>query len=189
MLEALINQLNALVHFSDDEMDALKSVIEEVSLKKGDHLLKIGQVCHYVAYIESGLTMHYHLHDGIEIPVDFQGEGEWVSYLKSFMSKTASDMGIKTLEDTTLLRLSADNLDRLLAMEPAKVMKIKNYYTEQSFIKNTQHGADMAMLNAKQRYQKFVSENAALHNRIPQYYIAAYLGIKPQSLSRIRKEG
>jgi hypothetical protein len=88
-----------------------------------------------------------------------------------------------------LLRLSADNLDRLLEMEPAKVMKIKNYYTEQSFIKNTQHGADMAMLDAKQRYQKFVRENASLHNRIPQYYIAAYLGIKPQSLSRIRKEG
>ena len=189
MLETLISRLNALVHFSDNELEMLQSMIEEVSLKKGDHFLKIGQVCRYVAYIGSGLTMHYHLHDGIEIPVDFQGEGEWVSYLKSLMSRTASDMGIKTLEDTTLFRLSADSLDRLLEMEPAKVMKIKNYYTEQSFIKNTQHGADMAMLNAKQRYQKFVQENAGLHNRIPQYYIAAYLGIKPQSLSRIRKEG
>jgi CRP-like cAMP-binding protein len=189
MLETMISQLNALVHFSDGEIDVLKDMIEEVSLKKGDHFLKIGQICHYVAYIESGLTMHFHLHDGIEIPVDFQGEGEWVSYLKSFMSRTASDMGIKALEDTTLLRLSADNLDRLVEMEPAKVMKLKNHYTEQSFIKNTQHGADMAMLNAKQRYQKFVRENAALHNRIPQYYIAAYLGITPQSLSRIRKEG
>jgi CRP/FNR family transcriptional regulator, anaerobic regulatory protein len=189
MLEALISQLNALVHFSDDELDRLKDMLEKVSLKKGDHFLKIGQVCRYMAYVESGLMMHYHLHDGIEIPVDFQGEGEWVSYLKSLMSGTASDMGIKTLEDVTLFRLSADNLNWLVEMEPAKVMKIKNYYTEQSFFKNTQHSADMAMLNAKQRYQKFVRENAALHNRIPQYYIAAYLGIKPQSLSRIRKEG
>jgi CRP-like cAMP-binding protein len=189
MLEALISQLNSLAHFSDDEMNTLVDMVEKLSLKKGDHLLKIGQVCRHVAYIESGLTMHYHLHDGIEIPVDFQGEGEWVSYLKSLMSRTASDMGIKVLEDTTLFRLSADNLDRLVELQPAKVMKIKNFYTEQSFIKNTRHGADMAMLNAKQRYQKFVQENASLHNRIPQYYIAAYLGIKPQSLSRIRKEG
>ena len=189
MLETLISQLESLVHFSDDEIEILEDMIEEVSLKKGDHFLKIGHVCRHLAYIGSGLTMHYHLHDGIEIPVDFLGEGEWVSYLKSLTSRTASDMGIKTLEDTTLFRLSADNLNRLLEMQPAKVMKIKNYYTEQSFIKNTQHGADMAMLNAKQRYQKFVHENAGLHNRIPQYYIAAYLGIKAESLSRIRKGG
>jgi CRP-like cAMP-binding protein len=151
-------------------------------------MLKIGQVCRHLSYIESGLTMHYHIHDGMEVPIDFQGETEWVTYLKSLMNKTVSDVGIKTLEDTRLYRLSSDSLDRLLEVEPAKVMMIKNYYTEQSFIKNTQHGADMAMLNAKQRYQKFVTENAALHNRIPQYYVAAYLGIKPQSLSRIRKE-
>ncbi|HEX4850532.1 MAG TPA: Crp/Fnr family transcriptional regulator, partial [Puia sp.] len=159
------------------------------SLKKGDDILKIGQVCHHVSYIQSGLTMHYFLHDGIEIPVDFQGEGEWVSYLKSFMSRTISDMGIKTLEDTKLFRLSADNFQKLIDLDPGKVMKLKNFYTEQSFIKNTQHSADMAMLGAKERYQKFVNENPSLHNRIPQYYIAAYLGIKPQSLSRIRKEG
>jgi len=51
------------------------------------------------------------------------------------------------------------------------------------------HGADLAMLSGKQRYYKFMQEKPHLINRIPQYYIAAYLGIKPQSLSRIRKEG
>jgi hypothetical protein len=53
---------------------------------------------------------------------------------------------------------------------------------------NAQHSADLAMLNGKDRYYKFMKEKPHLINRIPQYYIAAYLGIKPQSLSRIRKE-
>jgi hypothetical protein len=51
-----------------------------------------------------------------------------------------------------------------------------------------QHGSDLAMLNAKQRYYKFMHESPEVINRVPQYYIAAYLGIKPQSLSRLRKE-
>jgi ribosomal protein L10 len=53
---------------------------------------------------------------------------------------------------------------------------------------NAQHSADLAMLSGKERYYKFVKEKPHLINRIPQYYIASYLGIKPQSLSRIRKE-
>ncbi|PWT78442.1 MAG: hypothetical protein C5B59_01780 [Bacteroidetes bacterium] len=188
VIEDLIQQMSSYVQFSEQERELLSESLEEITIIKGEHILRIGQVCHHLSLIESGLSMHYLLHDGVEIPVDFQGEGEWVAYLKSFMNRTASDMGIKVLEDTHLYRLSAEKFQKLMELDAGKVMKLKNYYTEQSFIKNTQHSADMAMLSAKERYQKFVNENPALHNRIPQYYIAAYLGIKPQSLSRIRKE-
>lgn len=76
-------------------------------------------------------------------------------------------------------------MQKIAEIQP-KFLLLKNHYTEQSFISNTQHTADLAMLTAKQRYYKFVKENKDMVNRIPQYYIAAYLGIKPQSPSRIR---
>jgi len=113
-------------------------------------------------------------------------ENEWIAHLESFTSGTASNMSIKALEDTSLLTLTNDSMHKLINTQP-KFLVIKNYYTELSFIRNTHHASDLAMLNAKQRYYKFMKENPALINRIPQYHIAAYLGIKPQSLSRLRK--
>ena len=64
----------------------------------------------------------------------------------------------------------------------------KNYLVQDVFFNITQHNADLAILDAKTRYYKFMREKPDLFNRIPQYYVAAYLGITPQSLSRIRKE-
>jgi CRP-like cAMP-binding protein len=106
--------------------------------------------------------------------------------LSSFTNKTPADINIKALEDTRLLRLSAENFEKVYQFQP-KFLLLKNYYTESSFRNHTKHTADLAMLNAKQRYYKFMQEKPELINRVPQYYIAAYLGIKPQSLSRIRK--
>ena len=187
-MEILINEIKKIAGVSEPEIELLTNSLEEFTLKKGDHFLKIGQVSHHIAYIVSGLTMHYIIHDGLEIPCDFLAENEWLAYLNSFTNKTPSDMAIKALEDTMLLRISADKLEMLLEVMP-KLLILKNHYTTLSFIKNTQHSAKLATLDAKERYYSFVRENPDLINRVPQYYIAAYLGIKPQSLSRIRKEG
>jgi CRP-like cAMP-binding protein len=186
MLEKLIAEIKGIANFSKEDIELFLDSLEEVFLKKGDHFLQVGQISHHLAYIKSGLTMHYKIYDGLEIPCDFTPEYQWIAYLKSFATQTPADMAIKALEDTWLLRLSASNMQRLIEVQPG-FMSLKNYYTELSFISNTQHGADLAMLNAKQRYYKFMQEKPDLIGRVPQYYIAAYLGIKPQSLSRLRK--
>jgi hypothetical protein len=78
-------------------------------------------------------------------------------------------------------------LQHLFHLSP-RWLQFKNHLVQLVFFNITQHNADLAMLDAKARYYKFMRENPDLINRIPQYYIAAYLGITPQSLSRIRKE-
>lgn len=186
MLDKLVNEMKSISNFSDADIELFINHLDEYFVGKGEHFLTEGQVSHYVAYIKSGLTMHYKLHDGVEIPCDFTRENEWLGYLKSFTGRTAADMSIKALEDTWLLRLSAADMGKLFQLQP-KLMALKSHYTELSFISNTQHSANLAMLTAKQRYYKFMEEKPDLVNRVPQYYIAAYLGIKPQSLSRIRK--
>jgi CRP-like cAMP-binding protein len=187
-MESLLKEMKKVAGITEPEMEQLIHSLDEYHLKKGDHFLEIGHVSHHIGYIVSGLTMHYRLYDGLEIPSDFLAENEWVTYLNSFTNKIPSDTAIKALEDTVLLRISSDTIERLLKEQP-KLLLLKNHYTTLSFIKTAQHSANLSMLDAKERYHKFVDENPTLVNRIPQYYIAAYLGIKPQSLSRIRKAG
>jgi CRP-like cAMP-binding protein len=188
MIEKLVSEIRKIDNFSDKEIDLFLSFLEEDFIRKGDYFLRMGEVSRHLAYITSGLVMHYKTYDGVDIPIEFSPEGEWIAYLKSFTAGTPADVAIKALEDTIILRLSSGNLQALFQLN-SKYMAIKNYYTEISFMNNAQHGADLAMLDGKERYYKFMKEKPDLVNRVPQYYIAAYLGIKPQSLSRIRKEG
>lgn len=186
MLDTLIKKIKSIDSFSESEIDFFVGSLEPYNVAKGEHFLEEGQVCRYLGYIESGLVMYYRVYDGVEIPTDFAIEDEWMGYLNSFSNKTPSDLSIKALEDTRVMRLSAGNFEKVYQLQP-KFIKLKDHYTELSFISHTRHTADLAMLNAKQRYYKFIQERKDLANRVPQYYIAAYLGIKPQSLSRLRK--
>jgi hypothetical protein len=132
--------------------------------------------------------MHYSLHDGVEIPCNFSSENDWMGSLKSFTTGSPTEVAIKALEDTWIREISAEHLQHLFLFSPRWLL-FKNHLVQGVFFNITQHNADFAMLDAKARYYKFMRERPDLINRVPQYYIAAYLGIKPQSLSRIRKEG
>ena len=187
MNERLIQQLQKIDNFSDEEIDMLQSKLIDKFIRKGDHFLQLGQVSRHVAFIDTGLMMHYSLHDGVEIPCNFSLEGDWMGSLKSFTTGSPTDVAIKALEDTWIREISGDHLQQLFLSSPRWLL-FKNHLIQLVFFNITQHNADLAMLNAKARYYKFMREKPELINRIPQYYIAAYLGIKPQSLSRIRKE-
>ena len=187
MINKLISDIKKIDRFTDEEIDQFFGYLEEGFIEKGDHFLRMGEVSHHVAFVTSGLGMHYKLYDGIEIPIDFTPEGMWLAYLTSFANGTPADVAIKALEDTKILKLSAIKMQELFQWQP-KFMALKNFYTELSFMSNAQHMADLAMLDGKKRYYKFMEEKPELINRVPQYYIASYLGIKPQSLSRLRKE-
>ena len=187
MNDRLIQQLQKIDNFFDEEIDMLQSKLIDKFIRKGDHFLHLGQVSRHVAFIDTGLMMHYSLHDGVEIPCNFSLEGDWMGSLKSFTTGSPTDVAIKALEDTWIWEISGDHLQQLFLSSPRWLL-FKNHLVQLAFFNITQHNADLAMLDAKARYYKFMREKPELINRVPQYYIAAYLGIKPQSLSRIRKE-
>ena len=186
MIDFLIAEIKSIADFTDDDINIFIESFEESFVTKGEYFLREGQISRHIGYIKSGLMMHFKIVDGVEIPADFTKENEWIAYLKSFTASITSDMNIKALEDTYLLTLSNTKMGELFQKQP-KFMALKSYYTELSFIRNTEHTSNLATLNAKQRYYKFMETQPDLLNRIPQYHIAAYLGIKPQSLSRLRK--
>jgi len=188
MNDRLIHEIQKIDTFSDEEIDILQGCLVDKLIRKGDHFLNLGQVSRYIAFIDSGLMMHYSLHDGVEIPCNFSLEGDWMGSLKSFTSGSPTDVAIKALEDTRIREISAEHMQRLFLLSP-RWLVFKNHLVQLVFFTITQHNADLAMLDAKARYYKFMREKPELINRVPQYHIAAYLAITPQSLSRIRKEG
>jgi|SRR5450432_480370 len=187
MTDRLTDELQKIDTFSREEIDILDGYLVKKFIRKGDHFLSPGQVSRHIAFIDSGLMMHYSLYDGIEIPCNFSLEGEWMGSLKSFNSGAPTEVAIKALEDTWIRKISAEDTQQLFLSSPRWLL-FKNHLVQQVFFNITQHNADLAMLDAKSRYYKFMREKPGLFNRVPQYNIAAYLGIKPQSLSRIRKE-
>lgn len=182
----MLEQIKVAGNLTDGEFAMLTSRLESRALSKGEHFLEIGKVNTDLGFIEKGLAMYYRIINDEEVPVDFAIEGNWASYLKSFNNQSPADLGIRMLEDTVLKCISYSSLQQLFTEYP-KFMALKTYYVEQSMMDMAQRSADLATLDARERYYKFMREKPQLINRVPQYYIAAYLGIKPQSLSRIRK--
>jgi CRP/FNR family transcriptional regulator, anaerobic regulatory protein len=188
MTDRLIHELQKIEHFPDEELDMLRGWLVEKIITKGDHFLHPNKVSRQVAFVDSGLMMHYGLHDGVEIPCNFSLEGDWMGSLKSFNDGTPTEVAIKALEDTQIRILSAEHTRELFRLSPRWLL-FKNHLVQEVFFNITQHNADLSKLDAKERYYKFMQERPDLISRVPQYFIAAYLGIKPQSLSRIRKSG
>jgi CRP/FNR family transcriptional regulator, anaerobic regulatory protein len=188
MFDRLIHEIQKIDHFSEEEIDMLQGYLVKKFIAKGDHFLNLNQVSRHIAFIDSGLMIHYGVHDGVEIPCNFSSEGDWMGSLKSFTSGSPTEVAIKALENTWIREISVEHMQQLFLLSPRWLL-FKNHLVQLVFFNITRHNADFAMLGAKERYYKFMREKPDLINRVPQYYIAAYLGIKPQSLSRIRNEG
>jgi len=186
MIDRLVQEIQKIDTFSTEEIDHLQGYLVRRFIRKGDHFLNLHQISRHIAYLDSGLMMHYSLHDGVEIPCNFSIEGDWMGSLKSFTSGLPTEVAIKALEDSWIQEISAEHTQQLFLSSPRWLL-FKNHLVQLVFFNITQHNADLAMLDAKARYYKFMREKPDLVNRVSQYYIAAYLGIKPQSLSRIRK--
>lgn len=170
------------------ELETISKYFELCQLKKGDYFLKAGVLCRNVAFIEKGLVLYYQIDDkGEEVICDFAKETDWVTHYESFINQRSSPLSIKAIEDTTLQVISHDRLQQLYTKFPAFEL-VSRKIIEKVFIGSLTRNNELQILKADERYKKFVEENPDLIQRVPQYHIASYLGIAPQSLSRIRKK-
>lgn len=125
--------------------------------------------------------------NGEESVCDFAFENDWVTQYKSLLSNIPSEIGIRALEDAQVFYLDIAKMDTL-SQEMPTVNIIRSTLAEQYFTKSTQRATNLTNLDAKARYEVLLDDMPFIHQRVPQYHIASYLGIKPQSLSRIRAD-
>ena len=171
---------------SEATINNVAQLFKKVALKKGDFLLKEGQHCTQVALVEKGLLMYYHIADGEEVARDFAIENDWASYIKSTSQKIPSDISIRALEDGVVHVLNIETMNRFFQEHP-EFIQIRMKIMEHSFMEIAEYNTNLNGLSPEEHYKKLVHTKPDWLQRVPQYYIASYLGIKPQSLSRIRK--
>lgn len=182
----LKEKLNVHASFSDAEWQELRSNFKAKRLKKGDFFVKENSICREIAFINKGCMRYYYNNDGEEVSIAFFVEREFVSAFPSFLTGKQSLQIIDAIEDSELLVISEDRLKKML-QHYGPFEKAYRHMIENSLVDTQNRLAQYLLMNPEERYLHFMKHFPHLLNRIPQYYIASYLGITAVSLSRIRK--
>jgi CRP-like cAMP-binding protein len=186
MINNLIHSIQNVITLSPSEKDIVTSLFKEKTYKKGDFFLAEGKVCKQVGFIEKGLIRYYINHDGEEKTYDFGQENNFVCNYESFIPQTPSTKNIQALEDCEMFQISFRDL-QLFYRSVKEGERFGRLVIEQVFIDNLKDLSSFYTDTPEYRYGKFLNDHSDLQQRVSQYHIASYVGVKPQSLSRIRK--
>jgi hypothetical protein len=185
-MESLLKMIRSYVPLSDRDEEIIHRLFHKKTFKKGDHLLEAGNVCRYITFIETGLVRYYINSDGEQQTNYFNKENEFVCNYMSFLPQIPSNVNIQALEDTTVYVISFNDMQQFYAtVEHGE--RFGRLGIEQVYVNVISQVVSLYTDPPDIRYRKFISNFTDIGQRIPQYYIASYVGIKPQSLSRIRK--
>lgn len=188
MFEELRKHILSRVEMPEEDFDLTTTLMIPKKLRKRQYLLQEGDVCKWLAFISKGCLRHYSIDDsGTEHIERFGIEGWWMVDIESFQSQRPSTGNIDALEDSELLLIDNDSLAKLSMTAPAW----NRYYKavlEEEFKAARARISDFMSASAEERYLHFVNTYPDLLQRVPLHQVASYLGITPQSLSRIRKE-
>jgi CRP-like cAMP-binding protein len=183
----LLNNIRQFVSLNEDEIQSLIARCEKMELKRNESFLRMYDVCRKVAYVEKGALVYLRTNaSGEELAVDFAFENDWVTYLYSLLTENPADMEIRAQEETVLITISKKNLYELYERIP-RIERMGRILAEKSFIELAERTHSLQARPAAERYEALLQSKPHILERMPQYYIASYLGIKPQSLSRLRK--
>jgi CRP-like cAMP-binding protein len=182
------SNIDSIISLSHSELAIFCDAFIVKTLKKNDLFLRKDQICDYIGLIISGaLTWNITMDDGNEITIDFGFEGDWATITDSRLNNIPSLISIKAIENSELLVIKQQDLENLYIKMP-KLERMSRILMEQKFIRLYQFTINLQIHTAKQRYESLLKRHPEIFEKIPLYHIANYLGIAPQSLSRIRSE-
>ncbi|TKC64988.1 Crp/Fnr family transcriptional regulator [Pedobacter hiemivivus] len=188
-LQVFREGLTKFVTFSDAEWVELTPYLRASSIKKKDHFVVHGKVCKHIGFVIKGSLRFYHVKDGTEITGYFCFENEFVSSYKSYLKQELSLTGIQAMEDTELILIAYEDMQQLLA-HPKLAFKMEQFgrlIAEYYICCYEDRMAAFIVQSPEERYLSMIENQAGILLRIPQHYVANFLGITPVSLSRIRK--
>lgn len=170
------------------EIELIREAVTEASLPKGAFLVREFEVCDSVAFLRSGrMRVYHHGEDGSEITCHFVEPGQFCAAFNSFLHQTPSKDCIQAIEPVSLYLLSRDQLFRL-SQEIPQLQEFHRIQVEQLYLMMEKRVALLQTASAQQRYEVALRENPGLFTSIPLQYVASYLGMTPQHLSRLRKK-
>lgn len=186
MEKKLVDYFSRIMPLSEEEMAAIVETMDIAHYRKGTLLLKEGQISAEVYFVLEGCVRKYYLVDGDEKTDNFFTEGQWVISMNSFSQNSPSSHYLDCCMDSVLVVGNKEKEESLYNRFP-KFETISRKVMEKEFAAQQEMMSSYITDSPEQRYLKLLNARPDLFQNIPQYQIASYIGVKPESLSRIRK--
>ena len=186
MFELLAEKIREQIVITEEQFEFCKTLFIPKKLRKRQYLLQEGDVCRYTAFVEKGMLRTFTVDEkGNEPILQFSFEGWWIADLLSFFTEEPSIYNIEALENCELLLITKPSWNQLLEKVPA----FERYFRiliQNNLIATQRRLMSSLSESAEEKYKKLIENFPDCLHRVPQHMIASYLGITPETLSRIR---
>lgn len=187
MFEVLFAHVLEKVSLTEEEKDIIKTFFISKKLRKRQYLLQEGDVCKYLTFVGKGLLRSYNVDEKGDEHINlFALEGWWISDMYSFFSGENALFNIDAIEDAELLMITAIDFEEMTL----KVPKMDRYFRllfQNSLVTKERRLMSSITHTAEEKYIQLAEFSPEIVQRIPQNLIASYLGLAPETLSRIKK--
>jgi CRP/FNR family transcriptional regulator, anaerobic regulatory protein len=177
---------NNYAAFSEHELAIIAKHFKQKSIKKGNYLLKEGEVCKDIVLVKKGCLRLYYLHEGVEVSVWFAFQKSSAIEMYSFISGKPTGYFIQAIEECEIIYLPKTDLNKLLKQLP-KLETLMRKFWEDVILNLLTRFTALQKDSAKKRYLDLMKQPEYLA-KIPQKYLASFIGVTPSTLSRIRKK-
>jgi len=184
-MESLITLFTEKLGLDRNHFETFHSELKVKTLKKKEHLIREGSVCNFIGFVSSGTLRSYVRNKEGEFNNDFYFEDDFVSAYTSFLTQMPTNCNIEALTASTIHYISYEKLNRLIAQDNA-FLKLGKYVSDTYFIRKCKRETSFLKNSASERLEALSSLYPGIEQRVSQYHIASYLGVKPESLSRIK---
>lgn len=188
VFESINQYIGRCAAFTPEETELFDSLLRYEEIPRKTMLLKEGQVCNFESYVVKGCIRSYYLDEqGNEVTLQFAIEDWWVSDIASFHERRPSRLFIETLEDCAVLTLTPENKELLLERVP-KFERMFRLVVQRSLSSMQERLFRTIATSAAEKYLDFMNRYPGIAQRVPQHYIASYLGFTPEFLSKVRSK-
>lgn len=185
--DVFFNYVRLLVDIPESDQALCRKYFKTHIVRKETLLETAGTVHEYHNFIVKGfIRIFHHNDDGEEITTDINDGPRFFTSYNHFMHRSISNENLHCITDCEVLRIKRDDVD-IIAKLGITQMDYSLQILQQHLEKNRQRTIDMSSLSAEDRYLKLLKTSPSIFQNVPLKYIASYLGIKPETLSRIRK--
>jgi len=187
MFEVFFSHILKKVSLTEDEKITIKTFFVYKKLRKKQFLLNEGAICKHMSFVEKGLLRSYNTDEkGDEHMNMFAWEGWWTSDIQSFLTGEKAVFSIDAIEDSELLMISRSDFEAMTLKVPVMDRYFRILF-QNSLITKERRLVSSNTFTAEEKYVQLIKSNPEMIQRVPQNLIASYLGLAPETLSRIKK--